>query len=130
SISMNVKMGIRHNLKNGKVHFCYRSFLGYRKGADGNPEIVPEEAEIIRRIYRDYLLSKTLQSIAKELNNDGIPKANGKTNWKGANIMSILRNEKYKGDALLQKTYVADCISKKTKKNNDVLCRKQPSGNY
>ena len=121
SISMNVKMGIRHNLKNGKVHFRYRSFLGYRKGADGNPEIVPEEAEIIKRIYRDYLLGKTLQAIAQELNNDGIPKANGKTNWKGANIMSILRNEKYKGDALLQKTYVVDCISKKTKKNNGEL---------
>ena len=121
SISMNVKMGIRHNLKNGKVHFCYRSFLGYRKGADGNPEIVPEEAEIIKRIYRDYLLGKTLQAIAQELNNDGIPKANGKTNWTGANVMSILRNEKYKGDALLQKTYVVDCISKKTKKNNGEL---------
>ena len=121
SISMNVKMGIRHNLKNGKVHFCYSSFLGYRKGADGNPEIVPEEAEIIKRIFSEYLLGRTLKVIAQGLNDDNIPKASGKVNWTDGNIMSILRNEKYKGDALLQKTYVVDCISKKTKKNNGEL---------
>lgn len=58
SISMNVKIGKRQSLKNGNVPFCYKSFLGYKKGADGKPEIVPEEAEIIKRIYSEYLSGK------------------------------------------------------------------------
>lgn len=78
SISMNVKMGIRHNLKNGKVNFCYKSFLGYRKGEDGNPEIVPEEAKIIRRIFNEYLLGKSLNVIAQGLIDDGILTPRGK----------------------------------------------------
>ena len=121
SISMNVKMGIRHNLKNGKVNLCYKSFLGYRKGEDGNPEIVPEEAKIIRRIFNEYLLGKSLNVIAQGLIDDGILTPRGKEKWTGGGVLSILKNEKYKGDALLQKTYIVDCISKKTKKNTGEL---------
>lgn len=121
SISMNVKIGKRQSLKNGNVPFCYKSFLGYQKGADGNPEIVPDEAKIIRRIYEEYLAGKSLNDIAKSLMSDGILSPRGKTVWTSKVIMSILSNEKYKGDALLQKTYIADCISKKSKKNNGEL---------
>lgn len=121
SISMNVKIGKRQSLKNGNVPFCYKSFLGYQKGADGNPEIVPDEAKIIKRIYEEYLAGKSLNDIAKTLMSDGILSPRGKNVWTSKVIMSILTNEKYKGDALLQKTYIADCISKKSKKNNGEL---------
>ncbi|MBM6921704.1 recombinase family protein [Phocea massiliensis] len=121
SISMNVKIGKRQSIKNGNVPFCYSSFLGYRKGADGKPEIVPEEAEIIKRIYAEYLAGTSLIDIAKGLMRDGILTPKGKTNWTTKGVLSILTNEKYKGDALLQKTYIVDCISKKSKKNTGEL---------
>ena len=121
SISMNVKIGIRQSLKNGNVRFSYNSFLGYRKGADGKPEIVPEEAEIIKRIYAEYLAGRSLKDIAAGLTSDKILTPQGKSKWYDKCVLSILRNEKYKGDALLQKTYIADCISKKCKKNNGEL---------
>lgn len=121
SISMNVKIGKRQSLKNGNVPFCYKSFLGYKKGVDGKPEIVPDEAKIIKRIYTEYLSGKSLLDIAKGLTSDGIPTARGKDKWSSTRVLSILKNEKYKGDALLQKTYIADCISKKSKKNNGEL---------
>lgn len=121
SISMNVKIGKRQSLKNGNVPFSYKSFLGYRKGADGKPEIDEEQAVIIRRIFAEYLAGKSLLDIVKGLTADEIPTARGKTNWSSARVQSILTNEKYKGDALLQKTYIVDCISKKSKKNNGEL---------
>lgn len=121
SISMNVKIGKRQSLKNGNVPFSYKSFLGYRKGADGKPEIDEEQAVIIRRIFSEYLAGKSLLDIAKGLTADEIPTARGKANWSSARVRSILTNEKYKGDALLQKTYIIDCISKKSKKNNGEL---------
>lgn len=121
SISMNVKIGKRQSLKNGNVPFCYKSFLGYKKGADGNPEIVPDEAKVIKRIYAEYLAGNSLINIAKSLTIDGIHTPRGKTQWTSKVVLSILTNEKYKGDALLQKTYITDCISKKSKKNNGEL---------
>ena len=121
SISMNVTIGKRQSLKNGNVPFCYKSFLGYKKGADGKPKIVPEEANIITRIYTEYLAGKSLNDIAKSLITDGIYTPTGKTQWTSKVVLSILSNEKYKGDALLQKTYIVDCISKKMKKNNGEL---------
>lgn len=121
SISMNVKIGKRQSLKNGNVPFSYQSFLGYRKGADGKPEIAPEQAVTVRRIFSEYLAGKSLLDIAKGLTADEIPTARGTVKWASNRILSILTNEKYKGDALLQKTYVSDCISKKSKKNNGEL---------
>lgn len=121
SISMNIKIGKRQSLKNGNVPFSYKSFLGYRKGADGKPEIDEEQAVIIRRIFSEYLAGKSLLDIAKGLTADEIPTARGKANWSSARVQSILTNEKYKGDALLQKTYIIDYISKKYKKNNGEL---------
>lgn len=121
SISMNVKIGKRQSLKNGNVPFCYKSFLGYRKGADGKPEIDPEQAVTVRRIFTEYLAGKSLLDIAKGLTADGIPTARGSFKWSSPRVLSILTNEKYKGDALLQKTFIVDCISKKSKKNNGEL---------
>ena len=121
SISMNVKLGIRQSLKNGNVRFSYKTFLGYRKGADGQPEIVPEQADIVRRIYNDFLAGATYLEIAKQLTDENVPTMGGGNRWFSERIKSILKNEKYKGDALLQKTYITDPISKRVKKNNGEL---------
>lgn len=121
SISMNVKLGIRQSLKNGNVRFSYKTFLGYRKGADGQPEIVPEQADIVGRIYNDFLAGATYLEIAKRLTEENVPTMGGGNRWFSERIKSILKNEKYKGDALLQKTYITDPISKRVKKNNGEL---------
>ena len=117
SLSKNVAWGWRKSAEAGNVYFQYKKMLGYRKGADGQPEIVPEEAEIIRRIYRRYLAGCSLGQIKQELEQDNIPTAQKVERWSSAVIHNILTNEKYMGDALLQKTYITDCITKKVKKN-------------
>lgn len=117
SLSKNVAWGKAKSAEAGKVTFQYKKMLGYRKGADGQPEIVPEEAEVIKRIYHRYLDGCTLGQIKRELDEDNVPTAQGVEFWSPAIIHNILTNEKYIGDALLQKTYVTDCVSKKVKKN-------------
>lgn len=99
------------------MSFAYSRFLGYRKGADGLPEVVPEEAEVVRRIYRDFIAGKTIDGIAKQLTREGVPTPAGKTRWQKRTVESILLNEKYKGEALLQKVFTVDFLTKKVKKN-------------
>ncbi len=121
SISKNVAWGIRQSFREGNVPMHYNTMLGYRKGADGKPEIVPEEAEVVREIYHNYLTGMSLQQIADSLNARGITTKGSNALWKNNKILNILTNEKYTGDALLQKTYIIDCISKKSRKNNGEL---------
>lgn len=117
SISENVTWGHRKNFADGKVYMPYRSFLGYKKGSDGKPEIVLEEAKIVKRIYREYLQGKTYRSIANGLSADSIKTPRGKDIWSVSTIKSILTNEKYKGDALLQKRFTVDFLTKTQKVN-------------
>ena len=117
SISENVTWGQRKRFADGKVSMPYKQFLGYRKGADGLPELVPEEAEIIRNIYQMFMDGKSVSAIAKHLSQQGIPSPAGKKEWQRATVYSILRNEKYKGSALLQKTFTVDFLQKKKKIN-------------
>lgn len=118
SISENITWGKRKYFADGKVYLPYGRFLGYRKGADGLPEIVEEEAEINRFIYRSYLEGKTTYTIAQELTDKGIPTPSKKlVKWAATTIESILKNEKYKGSALLQKEFTVDFLTKRTKKN-------------
>ena len=117
NISHNVAWGKAQSAKEGNVSFTYKSFLGYRKGADGKPEIDPAQAITVRRIYMEFLAGSSLQQIADGLTADGIPTPMGKAVWQPGVIQSILSNVKYKGDALLGKTYVEDCISKKVRIN-------------
>lgn len=121
SISKNVSWGIRQSFKNGNVPMQYARLLGYRKGADGLPEIIPDEAEIVKEIYRKYLDGMSFVQIQSDLTERGIPTKSGGSNWQISTIKIILKNEKYTGDALLQKTYVTDCITKKSRKNNGEL---------
>ena len=117
SISENVTWGQRKRFADGKVSIPYGQFLGYRKGADGLPEIVPEEAEIVRNIYRMCIEGKSTNAIAKYLTQQDIPTPAGKKVWQRATVESILRNEKYKGSALLQKKFTVDFLQKKMKVN-------------
>ena len=95
----------------GRQGYNYANFLGYRKGADGLPEIDPEQAAIVRRIFSRYLLGHSVAQIAKDLKADGIKTVRGKEDWGDQVIRGMLQNEKYIGDALLQKTYIADIFT-------------------
>lgn len=117
SLSKNIKWGKQKSAEAGNVTFQYKKLLGYRRGADGKPEIVPDEAETVRRIFRRYLEGASLGDIKKELEADGIPTSEGVKAWSCQVIQNILMNEKYIGDALLLKTYITDPISKKVVKN-------------
>lgn len=130
SISANVRWGKRKSMQDGKVIFRYDKLLGYRKGEDGKPEVVPEEAATIRRIYKSYLAGYSLGRIIDELVADGVPTALGVQGWSRQIVQNILTNERYIGDALLQKTYITDCLSKKSKKNNGELPQYYVEGNH
>ena len=129
NISENVTWGIRKRFADGKVSMPYKRFMGYRRGEKGIPEIVEAEAKIVRGIFRRFLEGATSTMIAKELNGAGIPCPARKSQlgeeetgtekdkrkiarWSPSTVESILTNEKYKGDAILQKTYCTDYIQK------------------
>ena len=121
SISKNVSWGIRQSFKNGNVPMQYARLLGYKKGDGGNAEIIPDEAEVVREIYRCYLDGMSMNLIADRLNEKGLTTKGSGSPYRKTVVQRILTNEKYTGDALLQKTYVTDCITKKTRKNNGEL---------
>ena len=118
SISKNVSWGKQKAYAEGKVAFQYSKLLGYQKGADGKPEIVPDEAETVHLIYELFLDGLSFTRIKNALESRGKLTAMGNQIWSESNIKSILKNEKYVGDVLLQKTFTADCITKKVVKNN------------
>jgi len=117
SISENVTWGHRKRFADGRFSLPYKNFLGYTKGEDGYPKIVEEEAKIVRMIYRMFLEGKTALSIAKYLTENKVPTPAGKGVWHQSTVLSILKNEKYKGDAVLQKNFTVDFLTKKRKKN-------------
>ena len=121
SISANVRWGIRQAMKEGKATIQYKYLYGYRKGDDGKPEIIPEQAEVVRKIYDLFLSGTPVRGIQEYLNMSAVPNINGEPKWARSAIDSILTNEKYCGDVLLQKTYIDDCINKKVKKNTGQL---------
>ena len=118
SISKNVSWGKEKAYREGRVQFQYKHLLGYKRGDNGEPEIVPDEAETVRIIFEKFLDGYSSGDIAKLLNETGRLTVHGHLDWRGDGILRILRNEKYAGDCLLQKTYTIDCISHKTVKNN------------
>jgi len=118
SISENSTWGIRRRFEQGKVTVNHKKFLGYDKDEEGNLVINEKQAKIVRRIYTDFLNGKGPNRIAKELEEEGVRTWNGKTKWYESTIRKMLSNEKYKGDALLQKTYTVDFLTKKRVENN------------
>ncbi|WP_369691771.1 recombinase family protein [Alkalihalobacillus trypoxylicola] len=123
SISENSTWGIRRRFEQGKVSVNHTKFLGYDKDDDGNLVINEKQAKIVKRIYTDYLNGKGPKRIARELETEGIPNWNGKAKWYESSIRKMLSNEKYKGDALLQKTYTVDFLSKKRVENTGQVPR-------
>ena len=121
SLSQNVKLGIQFRYQSGKVQVNHNRFMGYTKDADGNLIIEPAEAEIVRRIFREYLEGKSLIQIGRGLEADGILTGAGKQHWRPETIKKMLSNEKYIGDALLQKTYTTDFMQKTRVKNNGIV---------
>ncbi len=117
SISENVTWGQRKRFADGKVHMPYKRFLGYEKGDDGRPAVVEEEAAVVRLIYRLFLDGKTAEGICRYLEDLGIPSPSGKATWSKSTVTSILTNEKFKGDARLQKKFTVDFLEKKMKRN-------------
>ena len=121
SLSQNVKLGLQYRYQQGKVQVNHNRFLGYTKDEDGNLVIDPEQAEVVRRIYREYLSGYSMDGIAKGLESDGILTGAGKKKWYPTTVKKILMNEKYYGDALLQKTYTTDFLSKKRVRNTGIV---------
>ena len=121
NISENCKWGIRSNFQKGKVHLNTTYFLGFDKDEEGNLIINPAEAEIVRRIYASFLEGMTYSQIGCLLRDEGVKSARGTTSWAPGTIKQMLMNEKYKGDVIMQKTYTADFLTKKEKKNNGEL---------
>ena len=117
SISENCTWGWRKRCADGKVSVPFGRFLGYERGEDGNLVVNEEQAQIVRKIYGYFLQGRSPYQIAKLLTAQGIPTPGGKKVWGSAVVRSILTNEKYKGDALLQKVYTTDFLTKKKKKN-------------
>ena len=114
----NVIWGQRKRFADGKVCVLYSRFLGYDKGEDGNLSLNEDEAKTVQLIYKLFLEGYSFYSIAKELTSLNIKSPGHKDKWNRSAVESILTNEKYKGDALLQKSYTSDFLTKKQKKNN------------
>ena len=121
SMSQSIRWGKRQSFKSGKVTFQYKRMYGYKRGEDDQPHIIPEQAEVVKRIFESYLAGMSVANIKKMLEAEGIPAAGGKPQWSEGALQYLLRNEKYCGDALLQKTFVENCMNKKTRKNNGEL---------
>lgn len=130
SISENCKWGQRRRFAEGKVTVPFKRFLGYDRGEDGGLVINEKEAAIVRRIYEAFLNGATTYAIAKALTEDGIPTPGGKDKWSKSVVKSILTNEKYKGDALLQKVFTVDYLTKRKKKNNGEVTRYYVEGSH
>ena len=130
SLSANVRLGIQFRNQAGKVQVNHNRFLGYTKDESGTLVIVPEEAEIVRRIYAEYMDGQSFLQIKRGLEADGILNGAGNAKWHESNIKQILTNEKYIGDALLQKTYTVNTLEKKRVANNGLAPKYYVEGSH
>jgi len=121
NLSENTRWGLVRRFENGVISVNHTKFLGYTKDENGELVIVPEEAELVRRIFRLYLEGNSSIKIAKIVKADGIKTVTGMDTWQHSVIDQMLQNEKYMGDALLQKTYTVDFLSKKRVKNQGIV---------
>ena len=121
SLSQNVKLGLQYRYQQGEITINHNRFLGYTKDEDGHLIIEPTEAEVVKRIFKEYLEGSSLIQIARNLETDGILTGAGNKKWAGTTVKGILVNEKYMGDALLAKTHTVDFLTKKRVKNNGIV---------
>ena len=130
SISENCVWGQRKRFADGKVTVPFGRVLGYDRGPDGNLVVNEEQAKVVRRIYAPFLEGNTPYAVSKILTEDGVPTPGGKKNWSKTVVLSILKNEKYKGDALLQKVYTEDFLTKKKVRNSGQVPQYYVEGNH
>lgn len=130
SISENTTWGQRKRFADGRASVAYKRFLGYDRGPNGGFIINPDQAKTVKMIYKMFLSGLSYNAIAKELTQKEVTAPGGKTRWCNKTIQSILSNEKYKGDALLQKSYTVDFLQKKTKKNEGEIPQYYVEGNH
>lgn len=116
SISQNVRWGIRQAMREGRVSLRCKQLYGFTEDENGQPQVLPDEAEVVRRIYKSFLRGQSIRMIKGWLDAEGIAPRKGKE-WSLSSVENILKNEKYCGDVLLQKTFISDCISRKVIKN-------------
>ena len=121
SISRNVAWGKRQAIREGKVYVNFNQLYGYYLQEDRTPGIKQQEAEVVKFIFGQYMLGDSTRMIARKLDEDGIPTRSGKVRWEPATIKSILKNEKYCGDVLAQKTFKECVIGGKVQKNTGQL---------
>lgn len=122
NISANVRWGIQQRMKSGTFKFRY-NILGYRRDENGEPEINEEEAVHIRNMFQMYLDGKSLEQIKYYLETNKVLTKTGNTNWSKSIIKSMLTNERYCGNLLMQKTFTENCITKKVKKNRGEMAK-------
>ena len=130
SLSANVRLGIQFRNQQGKVQVNHNRFLGYTKDENGKLIIVPEQAEVVKRIYAEYMDGASFLQIKRGLEADGILNGAGNKKWEVSNIRQILTNEKYIGDALLQKTYTVSVLEKKRVKNDGQVPKYYVEGSH
>lgn len=122
SISENTAWGKRKAFADGKYSVAFSRFLGYDRGQNKNEFVVnPTQARIVRLIYRMFLQGYSTYKISQFLTKWGIKAPAGKDEWHTSSVVSILQNEKYKGDALLQKSFTRDFLARKREKNKGEL---------
>ena len=117
NVSDNLKWAFKRKFERGELMLNTKWFLGYDKDEYGDLVVNHKEAEVVKRIYDDYISGKGCFTIARELNAEGVPTV-GNARWHGSAIIIILKNEKYKDDAILQKYYSPDHMKKNTRRNN------------
>lgn len=130
SISENVTWGHRKRFQDGKVSFAYSRVLGLEKGPNGTIVVNKEEAVIVKRIFKMFIEGLTPHTIAETLTKEGIKSPGGKDRWNSQTVRRMLSNEKYKGDALLQKQFTVDYLQKKVKKNEGEVPQYYVEGNH
>lgn len=130
SLSTNTRWGVVRRFEKGQVYLNHTQFLGYTKNQEGELVIVPEEAEIVRLIFRLYLEGCSFEKIKKHLEENGIKTVTGKNKWHASTIGHMLSNEKYMGDALLQKSYTTDFINKTRVKNRGIVPQYYVEGSH
>lgn len=121
SLSQNVKLGLQFRYQEGKVQINHEHFLGYTKDAKGNLIVDKKEAKVVKRIFREYLEGASFRDIAVGLERDHIRTGGKRYKWHMSTVRGILQNEKYIGDALLQKTITTDFIEKTRIKNDGTV---------
>ena len=117
SMSANIVWGKRQAMREGKTNVQFQHLYAYELDESGKPRIIPEQAAVVRQIYDRFIAGHSVRMIKKMLEQQGVPTAKGGDVWSESVIRSILKNEKYCGDVLMQKTYTQDCISKKQIRN-------------